>query len=136
MRLSVSTMVIAVVLAATIMALGYAAIHAVPFSRRGDPSCADHELALLAWGTFGALVITAVGTVALARFKSPVGGYVLLVGALTLVAGIGFTLGIETHESCGRDSWWKEGALMAGLTFAASVAGLTAGAIVAALVAD
>jgi hypothetical protein len=136
MRLPVSTMGITVVLAATIMALGYAAIHAIPFSRRADPTCAEHELALLAWGTVGALLITGVGTVAMARFRSPVGGYVLLLLALTLVAGTGFTLGIETHESCGRDSWWKEGALSAGLTFVASVAGLTAGSIVAALAAD
>ena len=129
-------MAVIVVAAATIMALGYAAIHGVPYSHKTDPSCADHQLALLAWGTLGGLVIAALGTVILAWFKSPIGGYILLVGALTVVAGIGFTLSIETHEFCGRESWWKEGALLAALTFLGSLAGLSAGVLGWQLAAD
>ena len=127
MRSSATTALIVVLIAAAIMALGYAAIHGIPYSHKADPSCADHEIALLAWGDLSGLVITYLGTVVQARLKSPIGAYWLLVGVLTLVAGIGFTLSIETHEFCGRESWWKEGALMAGFTFLASVAGLAAG---------
>ena len=116
-----------VVAAATIMALGYAVIHGIPYSRGTGPSCADHEIALLVWGVLSGLTITFLGTVLLAWLKSPIRAYWLLVGVLTLVAGIGFTLSIETHEFCGRESWWKEGALMAGFTFLASLAGLSAG---------
>ncbi len=127
MRSSATTALIVVLIAAAIMALGYAAIHGIPYSHGAGPSCADHEIALLAWGVLSGLVITFLGTVLLAWLKSPIGAYWLLVGVLTLVAGIGFTLSIETHEFCGRESWWKEGALMAGFTFLASMAGLSAG---------
>jgi len=127
MRSSATTALIVVLVAATIMALGYAAITGTPYSHKTDPSCADHEIALLAWGVLAGLVVSALGTMTLASLKSPEGAYVLLVGVLTLVAGIGFTLSTETHEFCGRESWWKEGAVLAGLTFVASLAGLGAG---------
>ena len=129
-------MAVIVVAAATIIALGYAAIHGIPYSHTTNPSCADHELALLAWGVLGGLVITCLGTVILAWFKSPIGGYVLLVGGLTAVAGVGFTLSIETHEFCGRESWWMEGALLAAFTLMGSFGGLCAGVLGWQLAAD
>lgn len=126
MRSSATAALIVVMVAAVIMALGYAVITGIPYSHKTQ-TCVDHEMALLVWSVLAGLVVTAVGAVILAWLKSPVGGYVLLVGVLTLGAGIGVTLSIETHEFCGRESWWMEGALLAGLTLIASLAGLSAG---------
>lgn len=113
-----------VLVAVAVMTLGFAAINQL--WERG----AECEIAVLSWCILSGLLITSVGAAVLARLGSPIGAYILLIGALVVVTWLGMASGAGIFEFCGRDATPEEALVLPAFTLVASLIGVVPGYLV------
>ena len=115
MRSSTIAQLTVVLGAVAVMTLGFAVINQI-WERS-----AECEIAVLSWCVLSGLLIASVGAGGLATLKSPIGPYILLLGALVVVTRLGLASGVDIFEFCGRDATAEEARWLPVFTLAASL---------------